>query len=516
MLNKRVWKLLFSIVIFVAAPAEITVSQPLPTSCSYTCPDGRKVFVNCQSPGADACTSGNQNTRRPAPPDPRQIALQNAISRYRAVVVALSDKYNLLDKQGWLNLPHNTESQFLDAANQLHKLLVNDAARNRYRVEELRSSLALSETIIRTYPARTAGYIADITRRESEREKLVEELKAAEKQLELTERAARQLAERTAAYDSDSKRDRQAIIMLLSVLLPPKTARKAIPGPYESALEWGPSIPEPYQEPWTPQPVTPIPVRPEIPKSPPGEINPPRLNAAPEDVAAQLEADSDEVRSARSSNTWDLANAEGKERATAGKIAQEMYKAAGIKSELDAEVTSGSQRLRILVKSSIPRAQDELTAAKQSFLYHAADAWIWKNARSEAVRQIKSEVKRLAVAPTMGAKYTDISEIKVREFYDAGKRNIFGLTEKSMSSVGGIYKVVDRIHTLQTQGQRFMLEAARLGALGSPREINLFVSEMDRGVDSDCQALVKANLSAMKIPEPWNSIVSKYFTTRLK
>ena len=103
----------------------------------------------------------------------------------------------------------------------------------------------------------------------------------------------------------------------------------------------------------------------------------------------------------------------------------------------------------------------------------------------------------------------------MRQFYDAGKRNIFGLTEKALSTSGSIKKVVDRIRTLQTHAQEYILEAARLGALGTPGEINEFIGEMNKGVDSDCEALVKANLSALKIPDPWNSIVSKYFIKRV-
>jgi hypothetical protein len=280
-------------------------------------------------------------------------------------------------------------------------------------------------------------------------------------------------------------------------------------------LEWAPSVAERQRNPEAIREVIPAALAVSKPMLPGGDITPPRLSGPPEDAAAQLETDAAEVRRARSSNTWELINEEDTARSKAEKLHKERDNAFDAKDVLESEISSGTQRLNEVDNWILPRAKDELQAAQQSFLYRAADEWIWKNARSEAIRQIKTEVKRLAVAPTIGAKYSDISDIKMRQFYDAGKRNIFGLTEKALSTSGSIKKVVDRIRTLQTHTQEYILEAARLGALGTPGEINEFIGEMNKGVDSDCEALVKANLSALKIPDPWNSIVSKYFIKRV-
>jgi len=483
-------------------------------TCRVYCPDGSSVVVACNT-NVDPCTSRGGGRQMPVPSDPRQIALENAVSRYSSIVTSLADQYNLLDKKGWLNLPHGTETQFLDAANQLHKLLVNDAAKNRTRVSQLRASLAASELIIQTYPEQIADINADIQSLGSKRDQVAESLLAAEKQLELTERAARQLEARALVYKNDTEQNRDSILMWLNVMLPPNAAKNAVPGPYESALEWAPSVAERQRNPEAIREVIPAALAVSKPMLPGGDITPPRLSGPPEDAAAQLETDAAEVRRARSSNTWELINEEDTARSKAEKLHKERDNAFDAKDVLESEISSGTQRLNEVDNWILPRAKDELQGAQQSFLYRAADEWIWKNARSEAIRQIKTEVKRLAVAPTIGAKYSDISDIKMRQFYDAGKRNIFGLTEKALSTSGSIKKVVDRIRTLQTHTQEYILEAARLGALGTPGEINEFIGEMNKGVDSDCEALVKANLSALKIPDPWNSIVSKYFIKRV-
>lgn len=135
--------------------------------------------------------------------DPRQIALQNAVPRYNAVVRSLADKFNVLDKQSWLNLPLGTEEAFFNAANQLHKLLVKAADANRFRAGKLREDLAELKEIRETYPGLIASLRTDIEKSRLERDRLTYSLQADERQLELTQRASKHLEARAHRYQQD-------------------------------------------------------------------------------------------------------------------------------------------------------------------------------------------------------------------------------------------------------------------------------------------------------------------------
>jgi hypothetical protein len=157
------------------------------------------------------------------------------------------------------------------------------------------------------------------------------------------------------------------------------------------------------------------------------------------------------------------------------------------------------------------RATDNLQAAKASFFYRAADSWIWENAKTEAVNQLKDETRRLVAAKWFGVAYRDMSDHEMKALFDAGKRNIFGLADRVLSSGDALYEVTNRIKTLQTHGQGYIKEAARLAGQGSPREMSEFVDGMFKGLGDDSEKLVKANLDAVSIPEPFKSISAKYF-----
>ena len=54
----------------------------------------------------------------------------------------------------------------------------------------------------------------------------------------------------------------------------------------------------------------------------------------------------------------------------------------------------------------------------------------------------------------------------------------------------------------------------QVAALGSPREMIEFVSGMFDQKEEDSEQLIRANLGAMRISEPWQSIAAKYFLKR--
>lgn len=449
----------------------------------------------------------------PPPPDPRQIALQQAIPRYNALVISLADKFNVLDKQSWLNLPLGTEADFFTAANQLHKVLVNQADGNRFRVGKLREDLESLNQRIATHPGLIESSRADIKALRLERERQVEALKVAEQQLELTQRTSKQLEALASRYAEDVKSSKSSILGYMGVLLPPAMVAAASPPPYGSAFDWSPSVQERRQDPQETEAPRPVQVASAVASRFGGvrlDISPAALTGTAADAAAQLEADANELSAAMAANTWDLAGEVKARQPVSAKLDQELKDTANERDGLAGEVRAVAGQLKH-ASWTLLLARDNLKANKESFVYQAAEAWIWEKAKTEAIQQVKDETRRRVADKWLGVAYRDLPDEEMRALVSAGKQNIFGLADKALSSGDGLYEVMNRIATLQAHGEGYIQEAVRLASLGSPREIMEFVDGMFKEFDDDSEQLVKANLGAMDIPEPWKSISAKYF-----
>ncbi len=445
-------------------------------------------------------------------PSQAELAQQNAASRYRDLVHSLLDNSNLLNR-AWLDLPVGTEAEFLDTANQLHALLLNQADAIRFRVAKLQEKLEHWKQIADTYPERLATQRGEIETIRLERDRLAAALKDEEQQLELTKRTSDQLEARASHYEEDAKRNKDAVLDWFAVLLPPGMAKAASPQAYGAALDWVPSVPERQPDPpaiEASSPAQPAPLN----ISHVGVVNvdssPAPLTGTAQNAVAQLEADAGEFRAAMAGNSWDLPNKVDALEPVAAALVQESNEVTAEKDGLTSEVQTSAYQLK-QTSWALLLAQDNLKAAQETFLYRAAEAWIWENAKTEAVQQLKDETRRLVAAKWIGVPYRDLTDEEMHAFVSAGKGNIFGIGDKVLSSGDGLYEVVTRINTLQAHGQDYMQEAVRLASLGSPQQIMDFVGGMYRDLGDDSEELAKSNLGAMEIPEPWKSIAAKHF-----
>lgn len=509
--------LLFSILglglLLTAAPEYFT--QSLPTDCVVYCPDGRKVRVNCQT-SVDPCSSVSGGVRPgQSRPDPRQIALEIAATRYEAVVRNVAGRFNFLDRDSWLKLPHSTEGDFYNAVNQLHKLLLNEAGANRFRAEQLRKELAYLENSIKSLPGMIEDLNAEIANLRSKNTLLTGELSLVQKKVELTRTATKQLDKLTALYQAEAASNRKATIAAFEVLLPQEIAKTAKPGPYQSTLEWTPSVPERKRIPQYPS-MTAAVVRAERPGPVFVEIRPALLSGDPANAAEVLESDVEAVISAVNSNNWELSTKVNAARDAVEPLARTRNNLLNARTSLKDGIESANARIMEIETVDRLIASDELKASEQMFLYRTANALIWKSAKSWALKAVKADVKRLIAARSLNTRYRDLSEDQILEFWQAGKQNIFGLSTKAISAQGKIQPILNAIRTLQTEGEGYMLDAARLAALGTPREIESFSIRLNDGLDRDAQELVKADLGALSIPEPWKTIASKYFLRQVK
>ena len=483
---------------FAAEPAWWTQQKQdcgLPANLAYNSWDGR-------------CQRGVQTPQL----DPREIALQNAVPRYNALVHSLADRFNVLNERSWLDLPLGTEAEFFNAANQLHRLLVNTADANRFRVGKLREELADLKDVKDTYPGLIANIRADIETARAERGRLTNALNAEKQQLERAQKATKTLETRAQSYQQAAKLNKSTVLSWFAILLPPGMVETGSPKPYEGALDWAPSVQERQraaQMQTRPQLIEPARVR----ASSFGvrlEINPRPLTGTAETAVAQLEADAVALAAASAANNWDLANEVSALRPVSAQLQQKRGDAYGERATLQGEVANIADQLKVTTAAHL-QARDNLQAAKSAFLYRAAEAWIWQNAKSEAIGQVKTEAKRLVAAKWFGVSYRDLADEEMHSLFSAGKRNIFDLGEKALSAGDPLYQVLNRIKVLQTHGQGYMQEAVRLASVGSPRDIKAFVDGMFNELGDDTEKLVDANLDAMNIPEPFKSVSTKYF-----
>lgn len=448
------------------------------------------------------------------PLDPRPAALQQAIPRYVGVVSAMYEKFNTLDKQLWLGLPLNTEADFFNAANQLHKVLVNQAGRNRLEVDQFREALEKLNYKSTVYPRLIAKNRADIEKLRLERDGQAAALTAGQQQLELAQRTSKQLQARALIYAEEAKESRTAILDHMGVLLPPGMGKEASVSAYGAAPAWSPSVPERGAD---APPIEVAQAVQAVAAAVPSHVGivyidatPAPLSGAPTEAAAQLEADAAEVSSAIAANSSDLRGQVEALRPVSAQLDLELQDTSRERDGLDGEIKLAAGQLR-QVNRELLVARDELMAASETFLYQAAEGWIWENAKTEAVQQVKDAARRLAAAKWIGVAYRDVGEEEMRALVGAGKQNIFGLADKALSSGDGLYEVVKRIETLQTHGEGYMQEAARLAARGTPQQIAEFAGRVFGELGDDSEELVKANFGAMEIPEPWKSISAKYF-----
>lgn len=481
------------------------------TGSSWCSKHGHYQGTECPKCAAEK-GGGNAGSAPPPPPDPRVIALQNAIPRYEALVRLISDD-NILDKQAWLSLPHRSEDEFFAAANNLHQVLLDIADANRYSAAVLQEELTSLNQVIATYPERIDKLRADLPSKTSERDAINESLQKTELLLEIHHRAANQLNARAAAYRQDVQRDWQEVQDWLTVLLPPSLVAQVSPKPYESIVEpMVGTLPERTREAEPialPQPIALHPSHNAF-RLP---VQPAPLSGTAEDAVAQLEADRAALMNAQSNNGgWVLRNEVGTKRPLAASLMREEDEVRQQVDALAAEIKETAARKKDAVWNLV-LAQDAVQAAGESLLYRGAEAWIWENGKTEITNRLKQAVRQRVTAGATAVPYRDLTELEVQDFIAAGKHNVFELGDKILSSGDGLSEVLDEIETLRTRGQGYAEEATRLAAQGSPQEIERFVGGMFQGLDEDAAALVKANLGAMDVPEPWRSISAKYFVS---
>lgn len=430
------------------------------------------------------------------------MALQRAIPRYEAVLQSLSDRF--INVGAWLAEAHSNETDFVEAAGQLHTFLVgattNFSAQEAYASERLahyhvlKSAVALLEARARAIRARLNSVASAQA--------------AVEENIELLNRTALQLGARTRELDEELDRLKDGVLQRYAVYLVPGDVipmERTNEGSGSDSTRFMPIENGQQRQAYFAVPAFNFV---EPPEPPAKQWAVPALSGGVEDLVGTLEAEATDLRTAfdgRNAAYAKLVPVRAAIRSLEERGFNIKFEIQNLPVEINnAEVTLNETRRRA--------ARQEISMEMQldDFAVMAAHNWIWQNMKREAVAVLKTEVKRLAMAAGTGRESFELSDLEVGRFYAQSKYNVFGLPDAA-TKTSALITVQKQTLALLAHGQEYMQQAAELGAHGTPGQMQEFADGMFQGMDRDAEELVRVSLAAAQIREPFNTIYRKLF-----
>lgn len=474
-----------------------------------------KCMMGCGCPGSGGPVP------QPAAPSPEVLAFQRVRPRMIAVIQAISASLPMFDRDSWMADLPNTQEQFISKADRLHVALVGQSTALNRQVAAYRDIIDFGTHYTPTLMQEATAAQRDIDRLTSKLKEAQGYLPWYRAQINNLDRATSQIRAQSARYLARIGADQKTVVAAFAVLLPAG-----------AAISDDNLIVEPPQQRKTREPNEPVfalrqsngrslypnlppPLLREMPdtNAQPAYAEVPKLGGSLDDRAAHLEED---ARNARSSfeqrNEW-MARAQPARQAykDAGdrlsglvveqnKLVNQIFEAAGLADK---------------ARSAEIAAVDAMHTEEARFLAYAAQSWIWANTKKVVLENIKAELKMqdyfkrhtdIAHSP-----FLDIDEAHVLQYYRDRRFNVMNLPD-GIEQAAGLRKLHNSIVTLLTHGEGYALEATTIAARGTESEAREFVSGVYAGMDADSKSIVKANMGAIDLPEPFASIATNYFT----
>jgi hypothetical protein len=489
--------------------------QPYWTA-EYKCMNG------CGCPGGGGAVQPPpqqpQQQQPPPGPSPEVLAFQRVRARMIAVIEALSSG-PFLDRNSWMaNLP-NTSQAFMSDADNLHTSLVAQSTAFQRQVAAYRTIIDLGNHAAPALLQQLPAVLQDIAR-------LTAALKEAQAygpwyqaQIDNLATATREMQAQSARLRAAITADQQATVAAFMVLLPPGAAPASAgqivePPPQDKLPVPAEPVVDLYRNGRPIYPVLPIPALAALPdtNAQPVYSGVPGLGGSLDDRAAQLENDARNLQA-----SFDLRN----QLMAQAQPAQQAYENAG--SRLGQAVAQQSNLVGQIFTAAAAAdkargaelaASDAMHTEAGRFVSYAAQAWIWQNAKKFVLDRIKVELKTQAYFKQhsdLARTFLDIGEPQVLQYYQQRKFNVMNLPD-GIEQALGFKKLHDSIVTLQTHAQGYAQEATAIAAHGTESETLAFVGGVYQGIDADSKSIVQANMGLLNLPEPFASMVTKYFT----
>ena len=470
-------------------------------------------YVTCVPDGGGG--SGGGSEYYDPGPSPEQLALQNALPRFINVIKSVSENLPFLNADSWLSDLPQTPQQFVTDTDNVHRILIERAA-------SLNAESTDYQQIIDDLGRWTAGERARLKELTSKTPSVEQQLKDAEaygpwyqRQIDNLQRATVGLKQLSDTYRGRIEKDQKIVEATFSVLLPSSASPDwseiyiAEPDPVTpTEVPFDPpfDVGKLRQETPLPAPAIPEPSYRKV------DVNVPSLSDDFDARVTQLEADAGMAREAfehrndlMHQKQYREADFEDTQNALEGAI--EHYNAL-------VEGIFGQRTIAEKLRSQELAASDAMRSETARFMVYAAQSWIWENAKMSVLENIKYELKEqdyygshtdAAQSPIL-----DVNESDILKYYEERKFNILNLPDRVDSAVG-FRDLRNQIMTLLTHAEDYATVVSHLDAYGTESDSRAFSEEMEKGLGKDSEKLVKADLGSVNVPEPFATIMTKYF-----
>lgn len=468
-------------------------------------------YVTCVPDGGGSAGGGYVDPG----PSPEELALRNALPRFIDVIKSVSGSLPFLEANSWLGDLPQTPQQFVTDSDNVHRILIESAASLNAESTDYQHMLDQLDA----WTSEDRRRLQELSAKTPALEEQLKEAKAYgpwyQRQIDNLDRATAALKGLSGTYRGQIEKDQKIVAATFSVLLPAA-----------ASPDWsGNGIVEPEAVPPTDVPseppfdvgnirqLTPLPALslPE-PSYRKVDANVPPLADGFDERASRLEADAQAARDAfehrndlMHQTQYRQADFEDAQNALEGAI--EHYNSL-------VEDIFGQRTVAERLRSQELAASDAMRSETARFMVYAAQSWIWENAKMSVLENIKYELKEqdyyghhtdAAQSPIL-----DVNESDILKYYEDRKFNILNLPDRVQSTVG-LRDLRNQIMTLLTHAEDYATVVSRLDAYGTESDSRAFSEEMEKGLGKDSEALVKADLGSVNVPEPFGSIMAKYF-----
>ncbi len=452
---------------------------------------------------------GRYEDDAPAPPDPAMLAFQQVRPRMIAVIQAMADGF--LDRDAWMAALPGTPDAYVAATDRIHRTLVGQASALQRQAAGYNANLANAGQ-----RQREAGRLAELEQDNSA-------MRAWLKDAEQAAAASRQYTAITEEIEARASVLRAAIndeqrvaLAAFSVLLPssalPRDIRVVIPGPPAQKRAERSEVPEPAKPPRITPGVFPVHPAYEPTDQQPRYDAVPGLSGSLEARTAQIEADARTAREAFNKRN-DLRSLFDMTKVAAANVTDRIDRAAKERNQLMervAQVSGVPEQLRQVRLAAIDARNNE----RARFVTYAAQEWMWERAEKRYIHGISDAIKVSDYyrrnRGTLQSKLEHMDREEILRLYEEDRFNVLNLPE-ALSKAVEVGELRDSVLTLLEHGHFYAEEAARLGATGSPGEVEDFVSDMFEGLTDDAREIVKADAKLLHLEGPFAAIAARLF-----
>lgn len=443
----------------------------------------------------------------PSPPDPQVLAMQRVAPQYRALIAKLSDHttdWGLLGR-GWDALPVSTPDQLQAALQQLY-----DALYSSYLSDQREAAPYWYDIQARDH---LRSHLADVAPKVELRKKSIDALRGQlqnlQAQANFYKRAENQLDWASENLETATASLQDETIGWIRATLPQTGVNAQAWGrwrPIFSADTPGPG--ERWAAPLLVEAGKTVALRPvpmaaaealgaEIP------AQKPPIPASIDDRMAAVNQMAVKAHDERV--TAQYANNGGRQSVDAetDRLQSELGRDRDL--QVNGDIIEHNLQVQITVAANtVSQLTIDDTIAAQRHVAAVLSNWIWQKIHDEAIKTIKEEVIRAALAEGTGRRIYQVDDAEVRDAIEHNRWNIFGLPDRVLEAQK-IRDVVNDVGTLANHSMEYSQLVARAITTATPAQLEELLGSANQGLDHDVGELQRHSIKAAGLREPFGS-----------